>query len=548
MKMKLPRLFFKVFLGLALITRFANAQGESTYGRLYTFMQTSCAVEGCHSTSEKAGGLDLAGSGAADVYAKIYGQPPQNAAAAAKGHKLIYPGDPYRSFMFRKCNNGLDPTTTLDDAEGASMPTYPQPSTPKPKEIELLRQWILYGAPQTGTVVDTTLIANYYETDMGVNSMPVPPPPPPPGQGFQIHLGPFFMPPATEIEYFTKYPLDNIEGFEIPRLDNIIHEGYSHHFILYRYLNGAENYNEGLRLNPAHSNCTNVASFQSSENLFLPPGTAFAIPPQAIFDLNSHYINYMPDKIMAAHVYLNVFTQESGTALQEMQTELIPQTNLVIPPDGQPHTFTQSAYIANSPATMFLWKLSSHTHKLGKDFKIWRRNANGSKGEPLFDAAREDGRPDGTLLGYDYGHPPSRVFFPLFYPLPVKDGLIFEATYVNPGPGTVTWGATSNDEMMIALAQFTYAPIITDVPEEIMIQPFPVLYPNPASGSARLRKNGAGTLTFELFDAAGRQIEKITLTDEETELDLSTRAAGLYAYRFLSSDGTPLSTGKVVVD
>ena len=70
------------------------------------------------------------------------------------------------------------------------------------EDIELVRQWILYGSPLGGDVVNTTLIDDFYQNG-GIES--VPNPPAPPANGFQVHFGPFFLEAGGEREHFLKY-------------------------------------------------------------------------------------------------------------------------------------------------------------------------------------------------------------------------------------------------------------------------------------------------------------------------------------------------------
>ena len=117
------------FYGVAIcFSLFIQGFGQSTALAVYDIVQTNCANAYCHSNGTQAGGLDLEGAGnnlsekVEDVYNKVYNVAPNNAEAAAKGNKLIYPGDPYRSHLFRKINNGLSPDVQLSSGEGSEMP------------------------------------------------------------------------------------------------------------------------------------------------------------------------------------------------------------------------------------------------------------------------------------------------------------------------------------------------------------------------------------------------------------------------------------------
>ncbi len=169
-------------------------QGQNTWDLVYSDMQSSCATSGCHASGTAIGGLDLQGSGTDPqqaVYNNIVGVAPSNSFAANNGQQRIYPGDPYRSSIFRKMCDGLDDFVQLDGAEGGIMP--PAGGLDE-TEKELVRQWILFGAPETGNVADTALIADYYNGN-GVDGVPNPITAPDPSEGYQIKLGPFFRTP-----------------------------------------------------------------------------------------------------------------------------------------------------------------------------------------------------------------------------------------------------------------------------------------------------------------------------------------------------------------
>lgn len=99
-KTTLSKLLFFFFVAQ---TRLISAQ--ATYTDIYNIFQTNCIT--CHDATSPAGGLNLSAT-SASVYTSIVNANPTNPAALAKGDKRIKPGDPHRSFLLRKCQNGLD--------------------------------------------------------------------------------------------------------------------------------------------------------------------------------------------------------------------------------------------------------------------------------------------------------------------------------------------------------------------------------------------------------------------------------------------------------
>ena len=195
----------------------------ATQLRVYQIFQQKCAS--CHDHASPEAGLDLEGAGATEaaraqsVYNNLYLKTPANTYAAGKGYKYIYPGRPDRSFLFRKINNGLETTIQLHAQEMQPMPADNQPALTD-VEKELIRQWVLYGAPATGEVVSEALLTNYYNNG-GLRAFPAgAPEAPAPDEGFQLKMGPFYLPPGGELEYFLKHELDLPENLEVTRLAN----------------------------------------------------------------------------------------------------------------------------------------------------------------------------------------------------------------------------------------------------------------------------------------------------------------------------------------
>ena len=280
---------------------------QTTALRVYQILQENCAS--CHSGAAPAAGLDLQGDGTAlDVYNTVYEGTPSNAHAAGEGYQLIYPGRPDMSYAFRLIQDGLEPFIEMDADE---MPATPHDDALglTDTEKELIRQWILYGAPLEGTVVEESLLEDYY-TNGGMESFPDGrPAPPDPSEGFQIKMGPFFLAAGSEgeVEYFQKYELFNADPIEITRIDNFMDGNSSHHFILYDYNSAAvaANQQPGFRLDPDHINVGLVEAVQDPVDLKLPQGAAFRWSADKVLDLNSHYINYhsVPYK---SEVYANI--------------------------------------------------------------------------------------------------------------------------------------------------------------------------------------------------------------------------------------------------
>ena len=534
-------LFFIVGIWL----NFTYAQ-TSTYEEVYNIMQAKCAS--CHSGMSPAGSLDLSGS-LTEVYDAIVRTTPTNPAAAAKDWKLADPGYVERSYLLNKiATQEWDDDFTLEAAEGVIMP--PPTSGIEPltsKEIELFRQWILYGAPEEGQVIDPQVLEDYYENGMALPTT-TPVAAPDPSEGYQLKLGPFFLAPQEEREFFKKHDVGLDIATEVNRLE-ISFNAESHHFILYKMGEDlADDVRDGMRdIEESEFSMlrnTLVAAWQNDNDYILPEGTAYRFQDNTYFDLNYHVKNYASAGILAAEAYVNVYTQDYGTAQQEMLSTLLPidlfdlftggslGANLNIPPTGDEVVFADHIWIPPLPFVPFpsgnwhMWQLSTHAHARAVDYDIFLANSDGSKGEQIYEGFYNF---DHTFNQgyYDYEHPPVLTFDPL---LPINmgtgGGIVHEATYVNDTDETISWGNTTDDEMMLLFVHFTESPIITDtedVVEEEMVQMS--VFPNPVQAQTAINYNlpQRADVLIELFDVQGKRISEVVR---------ATQASGNYNQPF----------------
>ena len=557
-----------IFTFLSIFLFSSAAYAQTTYQEVYSIFQTNCATAYCHNNASKAGALDLEGLGLSvsdkqtDVHTNIFKGTPGNSAAASKNNYTIYPGDPYRSFLFRKISNGFSDDNPLEPNEGNHMPAGGNLTD---YEKEVIRQWIVYGANSGADGVDLSLVDEFY-TNGGVESIPAAIEPPAEGEGFQIHLGPYFIEPGAEVEYMSKYePL--LDGTtEIIKFQTEMGT-YSHHYIVYDFSNGASTGFDpntvpyGLRENLGFDGKSFVLTEQYSNTLETPKGTAFKWDNNTVLDLNSHYINYSSTQVLKCEVYLNVYTQDNGTAAQVMRSQLIPNTNIPIPNDGQDITFN---YPFSLPANinLYVWGVVSHTHQYGKDFNLYRRNLDGSQGAQVYDGGCADGLPGCAVEDFDYQHLPFRFFEP-FLEVDAQEGIIAEATYNNDGPVPVNWGLTSNDEMMIFVIFFTLDTAGIDIYENpdttstgirspLNARAEVLFYPNPLSQTATFELSGInnGETVLQILDVSGKVCEQQIfdhLNKSKLQIDANNFSNGIYFYHFLQSDRI-LGNGKFIVN
>lgn len=317
---------------LALMAAFCIASvgmtpAQSTFTRVFQILQTNCA--GCHGGANPIA-YDL-GTTEAQTYAALVGVTPLNPSAAAKGHKRVDPGHPYNSFLLKKIGANLEGYFNLDlPSEGNPMPQGGAPSL-SAYDAEIIRQWIQAGAQQTGNVVDTALIKSYYTN--GGQPFEAAPAAPAPGTGFQVRLGPLFLPTlgntGNEIEYLKKEQLKLDADKEVYRIEADLNP-MSHHFLLFMYDDSvaATQYEQGLRVVNIFNGSTDGSkqlqgSWQFDHTADLPAGTAFYYDKRDVWDLNYHLKNYSATDILPADLYVNVYTQPRGSGAREMRAQLV---------------------------------------------------------------------------------------------------------------------------------------------------------------------------------------------------------------------------------
>ena len=487
------------------------------------------------------------------MHAALVGVNPSNPYALAQKHQRVMAGDPYRSQLWRKINRGLDSHSPMVAQEGDPMPQG-QPALSK-EERELIRQWIVFGARSNGNPVDTARIRNYYQ-NAGIASIATPPPAPPAGQGFQFKLGPFFLAPGAgndEVEYYLRYPLLNDTAIEVKGVDHFLGDGYSHHFIIYKYT-GLSNDVAGLRFNASGQQQAFVTVSQESEQIPLPSGTAFTWAPNTVLDLNTHYINYSPSAVLEAVNYVNVYTQPSGTAIQEMYSDLYADPSIFIPNDGLVHTFTSNLNDPSSPFDFYLWRLTSHTHARGRSFDIYERNANGSRADTLFSAQREEGDPNKGPISYDYQHPPTRVWEYPFRTLTVANGFQAEVSYVNTTGAPIAWGPTSDDEMLVYYYMYVgdtagLGAAAAGLPNALVGKQLAQVkaWPNPTNSTWTLEGVNPYVSKVEVYDALGKRVQAaVSQGAGGAQVSAEALHTGVYVIRITDSRSGEVRLARVV--
>jgi hypothetical protein len=399
-------------------------------------LNPSCATSGCHaSTSDPNYSQHNLVLTAAVAYENLFNTSPKNAAAKAAGLLRVKEGDYVNSLLYQKidCKAGSH--------YGAMMPlggpnlTFGQ--------IELIKEWIIKGAPKTGSVVDEHVLHN---KQVCVETF-VPLQAPSPAEGFQLTITPFTVKPNTEREVFVRRNTPNTSTVYVNKM---ILQGRpnSHHFVLYGFQNTSA-------LPPANTvrdlynadGTINITTFAQMQNhVFLgggtdvnttytfPAGVALKIPVATPLDLNAHYFNKQTSDLTGEN-YLNLYTVPQANVLKEAQSINFANYNFSIPANTRKTIVTDFTF--SKAVTVIM--LTSHFHKYGEKFQI--KIFGGSRhGEVVYENS-------------DWEHP---LVTNLTTPIQLKagEGLTSVVTYNNTSSKTVNFGLTSEDEMNIIFGYY----------------------------------------------------------------------------------------------
>ncbi|MGB1204948.1 MAG: T9SS type A sorting domain-containing protein [Chitinophagales bacterium] len=510
---------------------------ENITSRVYNIFQTNCTNSGCHNNIDIAGNLDLQGNGEnadLEVYNNLYKKVPYNVISQLKNDYLVYPSKPYQSIVFTYIASQNNANIRLNPLED---PYFIHRNLEiSDLDQEMIRQWILNGAKPHDTEVDVELVEDFYD-GQGIWNIDQQNPPLPPDiqDGFQIRIGPIFMKPSdiaagnlSDNVYTIKHDLLNDSPLEMKQISAII--GTNHHFSCYKYLNNdvGNQQDYGLHTDGASQNTKLLFIFPQTDDYILPQGTAMRWEENSSFDFQIHIANYSEDFILAQDVYINVYTQQLGTAAQEMKFKNWGKTVLNIPPNTTSFEEEIEMFIENPTIEhIYIWLLGSHTHLHGLDFDIWLRNIDGSKGEHVYDASHYNGIPTCEFIGYNYETPPNRIFNFPFLKLNMQEGLISRATYFNETDETIVFGTTASIEEMFGTGIFyvtdtagvsfnegsiCYADEINSInvvekAEKLSLN----IFPNPIKQIAQLNIASyfAGNIIGTLYDFNGRVVRQV---------------------------------------
>ena len=459
---------------------------------------TMCHVSG--SSFSEQSGLILTQDVA---YEELINVMPQNPHAAEDGLELVGTNgiaSLYSSFLWEKINAPNYEHFYEDHPEyGSVMPMGLDFLTNG--ELEFIRQWIIAGAPENGQVADESLLS-----DTTIFALPDFEPLEIPGNGIQIHLPPFVVPPQFERELFYYVEIDTPDYLYINRITTTMRPG-SHHFLVNTFEGGInQNF---LPDGGVYRDIRNFDGTENNEVLFqmqyhqfisgtqtrlfdytFPERVALKIDPSLGFDLNSHYANYSNDTIVG-EVYNNFYFSDLDDIDHIAEILQLVNDDVYLPPN-QETTLTSKFWIEDEyEQSINVFQLFSHAHKLNTEFKMYKINQNDQNYRHLI------------YISYDWEHPPVMRFDPPLH-FNINDGIELEATYYNNTDEIVEWGLLSVDEMMIAFGLYFEGEQLNNdmnniLPDKILLH---TNFPNPF--------NPITTLSYDLPE---NEIINITIYD-----------------------------------
>ncbi len=405
-----------------------------------TILTPSCATANCHVGTAPQSQLDLSEANGGS-YDRLVGAAPVNPNALNDGLKRVMAGKPDSSLLFHKL---VFPPGHHAHDYGNPMPTGTAGLSVG--QLEFVRQWIAAGAPRTGVVADATLLGNR----VSQTTPPfVPLAVPAAGTGLQLKVDQFDVNANFERELFTFRKLGNAADMYVSRIETSMRP-FSHHFVLYTFNNSAvaagipANTVRDIRNADGSMNILTMlamgyhvflaGSMQPQSDYVFPAGTALKLPANAAIDLNVHYANKTPGKVLG-EAYVNLYTVPAAQVVHPLSTLNLANLNINLPA-GQRTTVTKD-FTFGAQTTIIA--LTSHMHARGEKFQI--RIVGGPR--------------DGELVyeNLDWEHPQMKTYTTPIV-LAAGQGLRSIVTYNNTTSRTITFGLMSEDEMDIIFGYY----------------------------------------------------------------------------------------------
>ena len=565
-----------------------NVNAQTPFQRVYTVLTSKCQNPTCHSSTATDGSETLKFDGDINAtHAAIFKVSSTNASSIAKHEKLVKPQHPYYSFLLRKIAGAeFDTDLAIDTAtEGALMKDI-NGNQLSNKEIEFIRQWIMFGAKKTYTTSgfnpdaqpNWQLVNDFYDSlaSNGINRFLPKPSKPVAGTGIQVRMGPIFLPITGEIEqeYLEQQELNFPFLPEVNQIDGYMNN-QSHHFLLFKYIDTAAAVNGNA---PDKNNMKKVtllgttsfdgdkqltASWQNTANLQLPEGTALFWEQKTILDMNYHIKNFNAAFVLPTDFYFNVYFKPRSSSTLQMKSELQNHTIGLVIPTGTTTIDYNDQTNNGLLHTRYLWMVAGHTHEWGTDFDLYQRDSLGNVTDKVYDGkgqATYNGSYYENVVGsvWDWKHPPIEYWpnlLPVVFGNGNNSGVVSRASYNNTTGNTLFFSTQTDGEMQLWYYMYTEQPLATataindDQHKGIYFE----VMPNPMNNNGKLvySLEKPSQVEANVIDITGKKVAELASENEVEGLHEITigsgdkLSSGIYFAR-LSVNGT-VYTKKFIV-
>jgi len=402
----------------------------------------SCAASECHASAlPTSGNLALT---PAVAYDNLVNARPASLAADRDGLKRVIPFKPDSSLLFQKVVLAL---AAHNGEYGNIMPVGSPALTQG--QVDFIRKWIEAGAPRSGVVADSTMLASK-TLQSGATFAPLVAPPA--GQGYQIHVDSFGVKANFERELFVYRPLGNAADIYVRRIQTAMRP-LSHHFVLYsidqtmapgwpctpqanvvRDIRNPDGSMNLLNMIPMACHVFIAGAMSQTMDYTFPTGVALQLPASFSVDMNVHYVNRTSAEV-PGEAYANLFTVPASQVTKVAHSLNMANTSISLPAGKE--TTIEKTFLVSQTTTVIM--LTSHMHQLGTRFQI--KIVGGPR--------------DGELVyqSLDWEHP-AQISFPTPIVLEKGQGLKSVITWNNTTSRTVTFGLQSTDEMGIIFGYY----------------------------------------------------------------------------------------------
>jgi len=495
---------------------------QTPYQRVYTTLNTKCQNSTCHLN----GCLDFSQS-SNNLYSSLYGVDASSQSSVLKHEKLVKQQHPYFSFLLRKIGSDFDSDLKIDTLVEGSVMKDVNGNLLTNKEIEFIRQWIMFGAKKTYSGSEPQpnyqLVNDFYDSlsVSGINRFLPKPIKPNVGEGIQLRMGPIFLPISGEVEqeYLEQQEVNFPFLPEIDRIEGFMNQ-QSHHFLLFKYVDttASTNNNSSDVTNMAKVTLVGntsfdgdkdlTASWQNDAELVLPQGTALFWDQKTVLDMNYHIKNFNASFVLPCDFYFNIYFKPRSLNTIEMKSKLSQNFGILLPPNST-NTLTFNDPSNSQNEMRYLWMVAGHTHEWGTSFDLYQKS--GSNLTKIYDGngiQTNNGSYYDNSLGYwDWHHPPIE-YWPNLLPIQFGNGngIQSKATYYNTTNNILTFSTQTNGEMQLWYYMYTLQPLVTNIVD--LNTSDLNLYPNPSSGKIHLSYTleKSGEINLNISDVSGKVV------------------------------------------